>query len=252
MTGQVIVPKFKSLYCNRNKSLEKPVALVTGSGQGIGLSIKKELKNRNFVTCLNDIAMTNKVKLALEETQAFPAIGDISNKAQVYKLVNCIIEKYGHIDVFVANAAYMKMTPFEELSKMEFNKHINVNIARHLNCLSPVITIMKKQQKKGKIILFSSMFGTQGWKNACSYASTKAAMVGLGQCLSKELSQYGISVSIISPGVIDTLQLQDDAIDAGVSIEKIKKIYEKDIPIGRIGSPDDVAYLVGFFGKWWE
>lgn len=93
------------------------------------------------------------------------------------------------------------------------------------------------------------MFGTAGWKNAVSYAGTKTAMIGLGQYLSRELSEYGISVSVVSPGVIDTPQLRADADDLGVTIDEVKNIYRKDIPLGRLGTAADVAYLTAFLGN---
>lgn len=245
MTGQVIKPDF-SVICQDNEKLsEPPVALITGSGQGIGLSMVKELKKRGYTTCLNDINLTEKVSCAIAETNSYPAIGDISVKSITDEFISRIVADCGHIDVFAANAAYMNMCSFEDLCKDNFDRHLSVNIQGHLNCLSAVIPIMKKQ-KRGRIILFSSMFGTAGWKNAVAYAGTKTAMIGLGQYLSKELADYGISVSIISPGVIDTPQLKSDADDLGVSIEEVKKIYEKDIPLARVGKPEDVAYLAGF------
>lgn len=245
MTGQVITPDFNGIYQNSGELSESPVALITGSGQGIGLSMVQELKQRGYTTCLNDIKLTEKVKSAIAETGSYPAIGDISVKSTTNEFINQAAADCGHIDVFVANAAYMNMCSLEELKKDNFDRHLIVNIQGHLNCLSAVIPIMKKQHR-GRIILFSSMFGTAGWKNAVAYAGTKAAMIGLGQYLSNELADYGISVSIISPGVIDTPQLKSDADDLGVSIEKVKEIYEKDIPLGRVGKPDDVAYLAGF------
>lgn len=245
MTGQVIKPDFSGIYHEEKEFSQPPVALITGSGQGIGLSMVKELKNRGYLTCLNDIKLTEKIKSEIVETESFNAVGDISDKSVTDELINRIVADCGHIDVFAANAAYMNMCSFEKLKKSDFDRHVDVNIQGHFNCLSSVIPIMKKQ-RRGRIILFSSMFGTEGWKNAVAYAGTKTAMIGMGQYLSKKLADYGISVSIISPGVIDTPQLKSDADDLKVSIDEVKKIYEKDIPLGRVGKPEDVAYLAGF------
>ncbi len=241
MTGQVLRPCFKNSYVFSGS----PVALITGAGQGIGLAAVRELKSRGFKVCLNDIAMTESVKRAAYETGSYPAMGDISVRENTDRFIANIISDLGGIDVFIANAAYMNMCPFEKLEKQDFDRHVNVNIRGHLGCLSAVIPVMKKQGF-GRIILFSSMFGTSGWRNACSYAGTKTALIGLGQYLAAELEEYGISVCIISPGVIDTPQLKADADDMGVTVEEVKKIYARDIPLGRVGSPESVAYLAGF------
>ena len=192
--------------------------------------------------------MNVSMKNVIAKTGGSPAIGDISDKSKTDSFIHETAEKYGRIDVFVANAAFMHMCPFEQLSCKELERHISVNIKGHLNCLEKIIEIMKKQGG-GRIILFSSMFGTAGWKNAVSYAGTKTAMIGLGQYLSRELSEYGISVAVVSPGVIDTPQLRADADDLGVTIDEVKEIYKKDIPLGRLGTAADVAYLTAFLGN---
>ena len=139
----------------------------------------------------------------------------------------------------------MNMTPFADVDINDFEKHLSVNIEGHLNILQRAVEIMKKQ-RYGRIILFSSMFGVEGWKNASAYSATKRAMIGACKALSKKLEKYNISVCAIAPGIIDTPQLQADADDLGVTREEMIKIYEKDIPLGRAGKPEDVAYLAGF------
>ncbi len=246
MTAQILSPSFDFDVCEKFEG--KKVSLVTGSGQGIGLAIIKEMKSYGYETCINDINLTENVKTAIQETDSLSCIGDISKEESNIKIISKIMEKHGRIDVFVANAAFMKMTEFEKLQKGEFDKHININLKGHLDILALVIEIMKTQ-KSGTIILISSMFGTGGWKNASAYSATKASMIGIGKYLAKELSPFGISVCTVAPGVINTSQLQADADDLGVSIEEIKRIYEKDIPLKRVGKAEDVAYLIGFLAE---
>ncbi len=98
----------------------------------------------------------------------------------------------------------------------------------------------------GRIVLISSFFGILGWKNATGYCASKSGISALGESLAAELISENISVSIIAPGIIDTPQLQVDADDLNVSREEVKAIYAQDIPLGRVGGPEEVAATVAF------
>ncbi|MGN0610489.1 MAG: SDR family NAD(P)-dependent oxidoreductase [Ruminiclostridium sp.] len=246
MTSQVLRPDFSRK--TPAVSGGKKTVLITGAGQGIGAATAREFASLGYNVCINDISATDKVKQTAEQSGAYLALGDISVRENTDRFISDVIAKFGRIDVFAANAAYMNMCGFDELKNNDLERHIAVNLKGHLNCIDKVVEQMKKQGG-GRILLFSSMFGTSGWKNAVSYAGTKTAMIGLGQYLAREMEEYGISVSIISPGVIDTPQLKADADDLGVSVEEVKEIYKRDIPLGRLGTAEDVAYLAGFLGN---
>lgn len=249
LTAQVLCADLTRLPDKLNiQTVSEPVALVTGSGQGIGLAIARELSNLGYEVCANDMKFNNEVLSEIKEKYWFNAYGDISDKENTDKIIHDISGKYGRLDVFVANAAYMNMTPFADVDINDFEKHLSVNVEGHLNILAQAVEIMKKQCY-GRIILFSSMFGVEGWKNASAYSATKRAMIGICKTLSKKLEKYNISVCAIAPGIIDTPQLQADADDLGVTREEMIKIYEKDIPLGRAGKPEDVAYLAGFLAN---
>lgn len=246
LTAQVLCVDLTRLPDKLNiQTVSNPVALITGSGQGIGLAISRELSNLGYRVCANDIKFSDEVLSEIKAKNWLNAYGDISIKENTDKIIRNISNRYGRLDVLVANAAYMNMTPFADVNKKDFEKHLSVNVEGHLNILQQAVEIMKKQ-RYGRIILFSSMFGVEGWKNASAYSATKRAMIGTCKVLSKELEKYNISVCAIAPGIIDTPQLQADADDLGVTREEMIKIYEKNIPLGRAGKPEDVAYLAGF------
>jgi NAD(P)-dependent dehydrogenase (short-subunit alcohol dehydrogenase family) len=98
----------------------------------------------------------------------------------------------------------------------------------------------------GTIIIISSIFGVEGWKNASGYGASKSGLTALGESLAQELRSDNIHVGIIHPGVIDTPQLQIDAADLGMSLDEVKAMYAKDIPMGRIGDPGEVAATIAF------
>ena len=245
MTAQVIKPDLSAAAAAMPDS---PVALVTGSGQGIGLAALKELKRLGFRVCLNDIRSSARISESIRSIGALNAVGDISDPAGIDDIINSVMREYGRLDVFVANAAYMHMESVSNLTESDFDKHIAVNVNGHMNLLERIIPVMKNQGG-GRIILMSSMFGTAGWRNAAAYAGTKAAMIGLGQALSASLMQYGIRVGIVAPCIIDTPQLAADAQSMGVTINEMKKIYARDIPLGRLGTAEDAAYLIGYLAN---
>lgn len=246
LTAQVLCADLTRIPDKLNiQTVSDPVALVTGSGQGIGLAISRGLSNLGYRVCANDIKFSDEVLSEIEEKNWLNAHGDISIKENTDDMISNIRNRYGRLDVLVANAAYMNMTPFADVNINDFEKHLSVNVEGHLNILQQAVELMKKQ-RYGRIILFSSMFGVEGWKNASAYSATKRAMIGACKALSKKLEKYNISVCAIAPGIIDTPQLQADADDFGVTREEMIKIYEKDIPLGRAGKPEDVAYLASF------
>ncbi len=241
ITGQVIPLQNMDV----EKIEGKKVALITGCGQGIGHAIATELGKAGYHLCVNDKDYNDGIKDLERRYNAYPVIADISQKNLVQKKIEKAIKEFGRIDVFVANAAYMKMECFESSSDATIDQHIAVNVEGHISCLEKVIPIMKKQGH-GKIILFSSIFGIAGWENATAYAGTKSAMIGLAKHLSNLLKQYNISVTAIAPGVIDTPQLQADADDLGVTVEEVKNIYKETIPLRRLGKAEDISYLVRY------
>jgi NAD(P)-dependent dehydrogenase (short-subunit alcohol dehydrogenase family) len=98
----------------------------------------------------------------------------------------------------------------------------------------------------GKIIIMSSMFGIEGWKNASAYGASKSGLTALGEAMASELRSENIHVGIVHPGVIDTPQLQVDADDFDISLAEVKAMYAKDIPMDRVGDPEEVAATVAF------
>lgn len=226
-----------------NKSRGK-VVMITGAGQGIGYATAVEFE-KDYRLCLNDLRWTKRLKDMVAFQDAFPVIADISEKNIIQNQIDRAIEKLKRIDVFVANAAFMKLLPLMENSEENTMDHFRINVCGHMNCLEKIIPVMKKQHS-GTIIFLSSMFGILGWKNGTGYASSKTSMIGLTKYLSKTLEQYGISVVAVAPGVIDTPQLNADAADRRVSLKKMKEIYAEDTVLRRIGEPKEVACLIRY------
>ena len=228
-----------------NSKLKGKVALVTGAGQGIGRATAIRLAQEGSRVAVNGRIAHPKIENVVQETNGIPVIADIAQVEQVNKMVAEVEAQFGPIEILVANAARMTMLPFLEQDPAQWWEQIDVNLTGHLNCIHATLPGMRRIGT-GRIILISSFFGTTGWKNATGYSASKSGISALGESLAAELKSENISVSIIAPGIIDTPQLQVDADDLNVSREEVKAMYARDIPLGRVAAPEEVAATVAF------
>jgi len=225
--------------------LDGVVCLVTGAAQGIGQGIVKRMALEGATVAVNGRVDDQRLRSVVGEMGGFAAPADIADREAVQRMVASVESSLGPIEVLVCNAARMTMKPFLEQDPDEWWDQVNINLTGHMNVIAAVLPGMRRLGR-GRIVIFSSLWGPIGWENASGYASSKSALISLGRSLARELAPEGIYVTIVAPGMIDTPQLQVDADDAGVSLEEMHGIYAKDIPAGRIGTPDDVARTVVF------
>ncbi|UCD79045.1 MAG: SDR family oxidoreductase [Desulfobacterales bacterium] len=225
--------------------IQNKVAWVTGAGQGIGRATAYRLAAEGAKVAVNDLDTHPDLQAVARETGGIAVAGDISDATQVETMVKEIEERIGQVEILVANAAYMTMAPFLEQDPDDWWRHINVNLTGHLSCIHAVLPGMK-EIGGGRIIIISSMFGIEGWKNASAYGASKSGLTALGEAMAAELRSENIHVGIIHPGVIDTPQLQVDADDLNISLDEVKAMYAKDIPMDRVGDPEEVAATVAF------
>lgn len=229
----------------RTGRLQDKVALVTGAGQGIGRATAVRLAAEGAKVVVNDLDNHPQIGAVARETGGIALACDISDPARVVKMVNEIDAQLGPVEILVANAAYMTMAPFLEQDPADWWRHINVNLSGHLCCIHAVLGGMRKLGC-GRIIIASSMFGIEGWKNASAYGASKSGLTALGEALAAELRSQNIHVGIVHPGVIDTPQLQIDAEDLNLSLDEVKRMYAADIPMNRVGNPEEVAATIAF------
>jgi NAD(P)-dependent dehydrogenase (short-subunit alcohol dehydrogenase family) len=225
--------------------LDGVVCLVTGAAQGIGKGIVIRMAEEGARVAVNARVDDERLRSVVGEMGGFPAPADIADPDQVRQMVGDVESALGPIEVLVCNAARMTMKPFLEQDHDEWWEQVNINLTGHMDVVSAVLPGMRKLGR-GRIVLFSSLWGPIGWENASGYAASKSALISLGRSLGRELAPDKIYVTIVAPGIIDTPQLQVDADDAGVSLQEMHRIYAKNIPAGRIGTPDDVARTVVF------
>jgi NAD(P)-dependent dehydrogenase (short-subunit alcohol dehydrogenase family) len=225
--------------------LDEIVCLVTGAAQGIGRGIVNRLAKEGAKVAVNARLDDERLARVVAETGGFSAPADIASPSAVRQMVEQIERSLGPIEVLVCNAARMTMKPFLEQDPDEWWDQVNINLTGHIDVITAVLPGMRRL-RRGRIVLVSSLWGPTGWENASGYTATKSALISLGRSLARELAPEGIYVTIVAPGIIDTPQLQVDADDAGVSLPEIHAMYAKNIPAGRIGTPDDIARTVVF------
>ena len=219
------------------------VALVTGASRGIGRSIALELARSGIGVAINYHSSEKMAKELLCEIKKFNEDvniykADVSNDIEVSEMVHKINLDLGKIDILVNNAGISQIGLFTDMTSLERDRMIGVNLIGAMNVTKAVLPSMI-HYKRGSIINISSMWGEVGASCEVVYSASKAGLIGFTKALAKELAPSGIRVNCISPGVIDT------DMNSELSSTDIKKLIDE-IPLNRIGTPDDIAKAVKF------
>lgn len=235
------------------------VAVVTGSGRGIGQGIAQRLGADGHHVVVADLpTMSDGVRetVALIEKsggRATAAQVDVTDQASVEALVSAAVEAGGKLDVFVANAGIAQVEPLVDYSKEDFEKILNVNITGVFLSYQAAARQMIEQGNGGKIIGAASIVAFRPFAMLSPYSATKWAVRGLTQGAAMEWAKHGITVNAYGPGIVGTAMwdLIDEKLGEQEGLangEAIKK-YAGDILLGRVSVPEDVASLVSFLAS---
>lgn len=219
------------------------VALVTGAGQGIGRSIAERLARDGATVAVNDIEHDARMDSVLATTGGVAAPADVSDRGAVLTLVDDLARSSGPVDVLVVNHAYMTMGALVDHDLDDWWRVVDTNLGGTFHLIQAVLPGMLRAGF-GRIVVVSSEWGVTGWPEATAYAASKAGLISLTKTLGRELAPRGVIVNAVAPGVIDTPQLEVDAQAAGVTREQIVAEYAQDIPLRRVGRPDEIAATV--------
>jgi 3-oxoacyl-[acyl-carrier protein] reductase len=231
--------------------LKDRVAIVTGGSRGIGRATALRLAEAGAHVVVNyahNADAANEVAGSLRESgvHAISVQADVADPGQSALLAQYAIEKFGKIDVLVANAGIWKGAPVEEMDEAVWDEVLDVNLKGTFTSVRAVVPQMKLQ-KKGNIVIVSSTAGQRGEAGYSNYAASKGGQISFAKSLSTELAPH-IRVNCVAPGWVDT-ELNDPVFAAD---DPYKAHVTKAIPLQRLATPDDVALSVVFLASDWS
>jgi 3-oxoacyl-[acyl-carrier protein] reductase len=231
-----------------SKRLGGKVAVVTGASKGIGAGIAKHLAAEGAAVVVNyasSKAGADKVvaEITARGGKAVAVQGDMSNAADVKWVFGEAVKAFGKLDVLVNNAGVYRFGPIEGVTESEFHRHYNTNV------LGPILAVQAALRyfgaEGGSVINFSSIVGTDPRPQTALYSSTKAALDNLTRSLALELAPRKIRVNAVSPGHTESEGTSDLNLFEG---DEGKKLIAA-TPLGRLGTPADIAGVVGFLAS---
>lgn len=215
------------------------IALVTGASRGIGREIAKELSNQGIKVIANYNKSEEQAKLLQEENPQIDIYkADVSNRIEVKKMVDYVLDRYGKIDILINNAGISEWRIFTETTDEDWNRMMNNNLYSAF-CMTQEVLPNMIHNKKGNIINISSIWGMVGASCESIYSISKAGMDAMTKSLAKELGPSNIRVNSIAPGAIYT------DMNKNLSASEIEEL-NNEIPLGRIGKTKDIAKCI----KW--
>src|SRR6266542_6437305 len=222
---------------------ENQVAVVTGAGRGIGHAIALRLAREGARVASVSRTEANAQKTADEINASRPDTAkayavDVSNHAEVQKVGEQILTDFGRADILVNNAGVTRDTLSMRMSPEDWDFVLNTNLKGAFNFVKAVQRAMVKQ-RSGRIINISSVIGIIGNAGQTNYAASKAGLIGFTKSLAKELASRSITVNAIAPGYVTTA-LTD------VLSDEYRAAAVKATPMGRLGTPEDIAHAVAF------
>ena len=226
--------------------LDGKTALVTGASRGIGRAIALRLAAEGARVAINyagNVKAAEEVKAAIEAAggTAILCRADVADSAAVEAMIADVAKEFGAIDILVNNAGITRDTLLMRMKDEDFAKVLDTNLKGVFYCTKAVAKLMMKK-RAGRIVNMASVVGLVGNAGQTNYAAAKAGVIGFSKSAAKELASRGITVNAVAPGFIGTDMTADLP-------ESVKEKMLTDIPLGRMGEPEDVASAVLFLAS---
>ena len=226
-------------------SLSGRVALVTGASQGIGracalrlakagASVAAAARNKEKLD-----GLVNEITAAGGKAAAFPL--DVADEEQVKTVIKGAVAQFGKIDILVNNAGITRDQLVMRMKRADWDAVLQTNLTSAYLCVQQVIPSMLKQ-RWGRIINITSVFGQMGQAGQANYAASKAGLIGLTMAIAREVGSRNITCNAVAPGFIETPMTE-------VLGDEFKQNAVKQIPLGRVGTTDDIAGAVAFLAS---
>lgn len=217
---------------------EKPVAVVTGAGRGIGRRVAETLAERGYAVAANDLEVPEELVRGIGGV-AVP--GDVSDEEAVRRMVEAVMERFGRADVLVNNAGVSAILPAEETSAEVWRRTLEVNLTGPFIMCREFGKLML-ERGRGSIVNVSSVAGLLGVSDRAAYNASKHGLVGLTRTLAGEWGGRGVRVNAVCPGWVKTEMDEEDQSGGGYTDEDITGRT----PMARFATPEDVANAVAF------
>lgn len=224
----------------------RKIALVTGASRGIGRGIALQLAREGWDVCVNYIqqreaaeAVAAQIRSIGQNAMAYQA--DVADGEAVNAMVRAAEAQLGPVSLAVNNAGISGQGLFQDTSDEAWDRHMAVNLGGARNVIRAVLPHMLSE-KSGCIVNISSIWGLRGASCEVAYACSKAAVIGLTRSLALELAPSGIRVNCVAPGCIDTDMVK-------VLGDETRSMLIEETPLGRLGTPEDIAHAVAFFAS---
>ena len=224
----------------------KKTVVITGASKGIGAATAILFAEKGYNVVINYNESFESASLLCRSLvgNGYSVVtqkANVANRLETDILVKETLYKFGSIDVLINNAGVAYQGLITDTDEVDFDRIMDINLKGVFNCCKSVAPTMI-EQKSGKIINISSMWGQVGASCEVAYSAAKAGVIGLTKALAKELAPSGITVNAIAPGLIET------SMNSNLTIDEISDFVDT-VPLGRIGSPDEVASAAYFLSS---
>ncbi len=221
-------------------------AVVTGGAKGIGAAAAELLCQQGFSTAIHyhtseEKALALSSFLVSKGYDAFPVKADISDPEQVRAMIRTVLERSGRIDALVNNAGVEQWQLLDTVTDEQWRHVLDTDLSGAFYCCREALPVMLRQ-KYGRIVNIGSVWGQAGASCEAAYSAAKAGVIGLTKALAKETALSGITVNCVCPGAIDTDMMKRFS-------ETEVAAFCEEVPMGRLGTPEEVAHAVAFFAS---
>lgn len=229
--------------------LNGKTALITGAARGIGRAFAEAYIAEGARVAIADIA-ADRLSATADEIGATPILMDVTDQASIDRGVTEAVERLGHIDILINNAALFTAAPLVEIDRADYARVFDINVGGTLFTMQAVARHMIERDQGGKIINMASQAGRRGEPLVAVYCATKAAVISLTQSAGLNLIEHGINVNAIAPGVVDGEHW--DGVDAffakyeGKAPGQKKREVREAVPFGRMGTAEDLTGMAIF------
>ncbi len=223
-----------------NGRFQGKTAIVTGAGSGVGRAMALGLASDGANVVIADLSAERAENVAKEIVaaggSAFAVDVDVADAARVRAVAAKAVEKFGKLDILISNAGWDKVMPFLDTDESLWDRVIDINLRGHIACAHATVPHMI-EAGAGKIVFIASDAGRVGSSGEAIYSGAKGGVIAFSKALARETARKGINVNCVAPGLTDTPMLAE----VSEGNEKLMGAIIRSIPLGRVGTPEEVA-----------